>query len=191
MERTPASVASGLKTLVISENGRDWKPVPTESLPGNRVRLTVIMPGPTLYVAGWNHIGCPTLTACWDPSVTIHAVQITNIGRTAGGRDLEIIQIGTPCAVSRLPAGPGASVGVWQQLDGPGTGAASAERGCRDERISQRYTVYILPMANKDGVARGMTRFNGKGKDLNGTGTSRPTPIWHRKTPRSSGGWSG
>jgi hypothetical protein len=27
--------------------------------------------------------------------------------------------------------------------------------------------VYILPMANKDGVARGMTRFNLMGKDLN------------------------
>ena len=48
---TPASVASELKTLVISEDGRDWKPVATESLPGNRVRLTVVMPGPTLYVA--------------------------------------------------------------------------------------------------------------------------------------------
>jgi len=29
------------------------------------------------------------------------------------------------------------------------------------------YCVYILPMANKDGVARGRTRFNLEGKDLN------------------------
>src|SRR5262249_38214985 len=30
-----------------------------------------------------------------------------------------------------------------------------------------RYCVYALPMANKDGVARGRTRFNALGKDLN------------------------
>ena len=31
----------------------------------------------------------------------------------------------------------------------------------------ERYSVYIMPMANKDGVARGMTRLNLRGKDLN------------------------
>ncbi len=30
-----------------------------------------------------------------------------------------------------------------------------------------KYCVYIMPMANKDGVARGQTRFNLRGKDLN------------------------
>ena len=30
-----------------------------------------------------------------------------------------------------------------------------------------RYCAYIMPMANKDGVARGRTRFNLQGKDLN------------------------
>ena len=36
-----------------------------------------------------------------------------------------------------------------------------------NQRFLEHYTVYILPMANKDGVARGMTRFNVMGKDLN------------------------
>jgi hypothetical protein len=31
----------------------------------------------------------------------------------------------------------------------------------------EKYCVFILPMANKDGVARGRTRFNMLGKDLN------------------------
>jgi predicted deacylase len=31
----------------------------------------------------------------------------------------------------------------------------------------KRYCVYIMPMANKDGVSRGRTRFNTLGKDLN------------------------
>ena len=30
-----------------------------------------------------------------------------------------------------------------------------------------KYCVYIMPMANKDGVARGRSRFNILGKDLN------------------------
>jgi len=42
----PGSVAGELKAVVISANGRDWKSVATESLPQNRVRLTVVMPGP-------------------------------------------------------------------------------------------------------------------------------------------------
>ncbi len=34
-------------------------------------------------------------------------------------------------------------------------------------RYLSRYCVYILPIANKDGVARGRTRFNSLGSDLN------------------------
>ena len=47
----PGSVARELKTVVISENGRDWRPLATEALPTDRVRLTVEMPGPRLDVA--------------------------------------------------------------------------------------------------------------------------------------------
>jgi hypothetical protein len=48
---TSSSIARELKTVVISEDGRAWKSVPLESLPENRVRLHVEMPGPRLYVA--------------------------------------------------------------------------------------------------------------------------------------------
>ena len=41
-------------------------------------------------------------------------------------------------------------------------------KGDADARkFLEHYAVYILPMANKDGVAHGMTRFNVNGKDLN------------------------
>ena len=36
----PGSVAGELKTVTISEDGRIWRTVPTDSLPGNRVQLT-------------------------------------------------------------------------------------------------------------------------------------------------------
>ena len=47
----PGSVAKELKTAVISQDGQNWKSTPLESLPENRVRLSVRMPGSRLYVA--------------------------------------------------------------------------------------------------------------------------------------------
>ena len=47
----PGSVANELKAAVVSRTAETWKPVPLERLPGDRVRLTVTMPGPELYVA--------------------------------------------------------------------------------------------------------------------------------------------
>src|SRR5438067_759579 len=44
-----ASIAPEMKALVVSENGKDWKPVATRSLPGQRVQLPIEMPGPKLY----------------------------------------------------------------------------------------------------------------------------------------------
>ena len=41
----PGSVARELRTLVISEDGREWTSVPTESLATDRVRLTVTQIG--------------------------------------------------------------------------------------------------------------------------------------------------
>jgi murein tripeptide amidase MpaA len=35
------------------------------------------------------------------------------------------------------------------------------------EQCLAAYCLYVMPMANKDGVARGRTRFNMNGKDLN------------------------
>src|SRR6476620_767910 len=45
------SVAGELKTVAISDDGKAWRTVPTNSLPGNRVQLRVAMTGPRLYVA--------------------------------------------------------------------------------------------------------------------------------------------
>src|SRR5687768_5985131 len=47
----PGSVAGELKTVAISEDGRAWRTVATESLPGNRVQLKLEMRGSKLYVA--------------------------------------------------------------------------------------------------------------------------------------------
>jgi hypothetical protein len=165
---TPGSVAGELKTLVVSENGRDWKPVRTDSLPGNRVRLSVQMPGPSLYVARIEPYRLSDLDRLLDSLRRNPRVDVTTIGKTVGGRDLEIVRIGSPRAPYRVflraRAHPWESGSSW-------VAQGLVERLVRDDadarRFLQQYTVYLLPMANKDGVARGLTRFNAMGRDLN------------------------
>src|SRR5215213_11384397 len=38
---TPGSVARELKTMVVSEDGRNWRPIPLKSLATNRVQLEI------------------------------------------------------------------------------------------------------------------------------------------------------
>ena len=165
---TPASVAGELKALVISENGRDWKSVATESLPQNRVRLSVVMPGPTLYVARLEPYRLSDLDRMLASIRRHPRVQVTNIGKTAGGRDLEMIRIGEGRAPYRVflraRAHPWESGSNWIVQ---GLVQRLLKDDAQAKRFLEHYTVYILPMANKDGVARGMTRFNLMGKDLN------------------------
>ncbi|MGH9371032.1 MAG: M14 family zinc carboxypeptidase [Vicinamibacterales bacterium] len=164
----PGSVAGELETVVISENGRDWTPKPTASLPDNRVRLTVEMPGPTLYVARMEPYRLSDLDRLLESIRRNPLVQVTPIGKTVGGRELEIIRIGDTRAPYRVflraRAHPWESGSSWvvQGL---------IQRLLKDDADAKmflaQYSVDILPMANKDGVARGMTRFNVRGRDLN------------------------
>jgi len=164
----PGSVARELKTIVISADGRDWKSVPTESLPGDRVRVAVEMPGPKLYVARLEPYRLSDLERLLESIRAHRRVQIASIGKTAGGRDLEIIRIGDERAPYRVfvraRAHPWESGSSW-------VAQGLIQRLLKDDAAAQtflgRYVVYLLPMANKDGVARGMTRFNVMGKDLN------------------------
>jgi predicted deacylase len=84
------------------------------------------------------------------------------------GRELEIVRVGREDAPYRVflraRAHPWEPAGNWlvQGLVG------ALLRGDADaKRFLERTCYYILPMANKDGVANGRTRFNSQGKDLN------------------------
>src|SRR5687767_10762460 len=96
------SIARELKTVVISEDGRAWKSVPLESLPENRVRLHVEMPGPRLYVARVEPYRSSDLDKFLAGIRTNRLVQITTIGRTVQGRELEIIRLGNSQAPFRV-----------------------------------------------------------------------------------------
>jgi hypothetical protein len=170
----PGSVAGALKTMAISEDGRTWKPVSTERPADNRVLLRVEMPGPTLYVARVEPYRLSDLDRLLESISKDPRVRITSIGKTAAGRNLEIVRIGAP----NTPNAPAAPYHVFVRARAHPWEAGSnwvaqglIQRLLRDDddarRFLQTYNVSILPMANKDGVARGGTRFNLRGKDLN------------------------
>ena len=164
----PGSVAGELKTVAISDDGKAWRTVPTDSLPGNRVQLRVTMTGPRLYVARMEPYRLSDLERLLDTIRSHRLVRIEPIGQTAAGRQLEIVRIGDPAAPYRVfvraRAHPWEAGSNWV-TDG------LIQRLLRDDEESRRflrvYNVSVLPMANKDGVARGATRFNLHGMDLN------------------------
>ncbi len=164
----PGSVAKELKTAVTSPDGRTWKPIPLESLPGDRVRLNLQMPGPRLYVARVEPYRLSDLDRLLAEIKKNRQVKITFVGKTVEGRPLEMVRIGNPRAKYRVflraRAHPWEAGGNWVVY-------GLIQRLLRGDDFSRkclgRYCVYILSMANKDGVARGRTRFNLHGKDLN------------------------
>ena len=163
-----ASVAGELKTLATSEDGRTWKTVATDSLPGHRVQLKVEMPGPKLYLARMEPYRLSDLDRLLASIRGQRSVEVSSIGRTVAGRDLEMIRIGDPAApyraFVRARAHPWESGSNW-------VAHGLIQRLLRQDRDAGKFlavfSLYILPMANKDGVARGGTRFNLNGKDLN------------------------
>ncbi len=165
---TPGSIARELKAVAISEDGLKWKSVATETLPENRIRLHLEMPGPRLYVARVEPYRISDLEKFLAAIRTNALVQIKAIGKTVQGRELEIVRIGKPEAAHRVflraRAHPWESGGNWI-VEGLVHRLLKSDEATR--KFLDRYCIYIMPMANKDGVALGRTRFNFQGKDLN------------------------
>lgn len=164
----PASVAGELKAAVTSVDGRVWRPVALEAVPEKRVRMTITMPAPALYVARVEPYRLSDLDA-WLASVRSDPlVTVTTIGKTAAGRPLEIVGVGRPDAPRRVflraRAHPWEPGGNWVV---EGLVRRLLQGDDEAKRYLERYRVDVLPMANKDGVALGRTRFNLRGKDLN------------------------
>ncbi len=164
----PGSVAGELKTLVVSEDGKTWRSVPTESVPTNRIRLLVEMPGPRLYIARVEPYRISDLESFLARVSRSRHATVSTLGATAEGRPLEIIRIGDPNApfqvFLRARAHPWESGGNWV-VEGLAERLLAGDAEAKSLR--RRFAVHILPMANKDGVARGRTRFNVRGMDLN------------------------
>lgn len=164
----PGSVAKEILQVVTSLDGRAWTPVRTESPEPGRVRVTLEMPADSLFVARAEPYRLSDLHAFLNEIQTNPLVKIEAIGKTVQGRELEILRVGHADAPHRVflraRAHPWEPAGNWV-VEG------LVRRLLKGDDEAQRclalYNVCIMPMANKDGVERGGTRFNLGGWDLN------------------------
>lgn len=152
----------------VSEDGREWRHVETEVVDGNKLQFRITMKEDSLFVAHLEPYRLSDLEQLLNEIRDHLQVQIEEIGKTVQGRPLEIVRIGNDDAPYRVflrarahPWEPGGSWVVHGLI------RSLLSNNPHNEIYLKRYAVYILPMANKDGVARGWTRFNQLGKDLN------------------------
>jgi hypothetical protein len=163
-----ASPISKQSPIVLSADGKSWESRPTEYIEGNRMQIKLKMPAASVYIASIEPYRISDLDKLLARIKNHKLVSITPIGKTVEGRSLEIIKIGNEKAPKRIflrgRAHAFEAGGNWT-LEG------LIDRLLKDDAemrlYLKRYCVYILPMTNKDGVARGKTRFNANGYDLN------------------------
>lgn len=155
-------------TCSISEDGRVWRAELMEFADA-RVRLRVTLPASgSLYLARIEPYRLSDLDRLIAEIRPHPLVQVEPIGRTVEGRPLEIIRVGRPDAPFRVflraRAHPWEPGGNWVIQ---GLARALLADTPEGRRARDKFCAYLLPIANKDGVARGMTRFNLRGRDLN------------------------
>ncbi len=157
-----------ITSCVVSTDGKKWKHIPTEMLNGNRSKFTVHMETDSLFVASVEPYGVTNLNKMLKRISGNSRVKISTIGKSVQGRDIKIVQIGNENAPHRIfirarvhpwePGGNWAVEGIVEQL---------LNGSDESKKYLENFVVYILPMANIDGVANGKTRFNMHGVDLN------------------------
>jgi hypothetical protein len=150
----------------ISYDKKNWEAIKTSKLPNMELLVDFIMKGESVYIA---RIPPYTITDLENLKQRISnnkLVKIYNIGMTVEKRPLEIIQLGNPKApnsiIIRARAHSWEPGGNWVV-----EGLINQFIRQDSKKWQESFCVYIMPMANKDGVTRGMTRFNVHGKDIN------------------------
>jgi predicted deacylase len=130
------------------------------------LKVDFIMKGESVYIARIPPYTISDLENLKKRITNNSSVKIFNIGSTVEKRPLEIIRIGDPDAPNsvliRARAHPWEPGGSWVV-----EGLINEFISRNSKKWKETFCVYIMPMANKDGVAHGMTRFNVSGKDLN------------------------
>jgi hypothetical protein len=121
----------------------------------------------TVYVASLPVYSLSHLKAFKNRITLNPLIKIFEIGETVEKHPLEIIRLGNPTAKKivlirgRAHAWePGGNWAIEGLID-------NYLARAKDSDIANEICYYIMPMANKDMVIRGMTRFNTKGMDLN------------------------
>jgi hypothetical protein len=165
---TPGSVAKELLSLAISEDGKEWRSCPLSPTSDGRVFGEFLLKSDRLFVARVEPYRLSDLDRMLNRLRVHPDVSIDVIGQTVEGRTLEIIRLGNERSRDhvflRARAHPWEAGGNWVVEGVIDRMLANDKDGAR---LRDKLCIHVLPMANKDGVARGRTRFNSKGKDLN------------------------
>ena len=152
----------------ISPDKKTWKAIPARKTEDNRLELNIHMEQDELFVARLEPYTLNDLQTLIKKIKMNPLVQIYPIGYTVEGRPLEIIRLGYENAPFRIllraRAHPWESGGNWVLQ---GLIKSLLKKDELSQRCLQKYCVYLMPMANKDGVVHGKTRFNLSGMDLN------------------------
>ena len=162
----PGSPISDETPCVVSEDGRNWRTVIGRKIEGNRLELTLSLTADHLYAARIEPYRISDLERFLERIRENDPVRIEPIGTTVEGRELEMISVGRLDAphhvLLRGRAHPWETGGNWV-INGVIDGLLAADAW----PALDTYCLHVLPMANKDGVARGRSRFNLRGRDLN------------------------
>jgi len=173
-----SSPISDRTNCFLSTDGVNWRSIPAPKTADNRLEFSVEMEADGVYLARLEPYRLSDLDRLVNSVRLNPLVAIETIGRTAEARPLEIIRIGDAGASFRVlirarshawePGGSWVVDGFVRGLtDGSDFAARFLDRCC----------AYVLPMADKDGVVRGRTRFTGYGADLNRGWEQRADPI--------------
>lgn len=151
---------------LISEDGRNWRVIPADLHQDTQLKFKLRMETEKIYVASVEPYRISDLDKLIGEIKKHRLIEVTPVGHTAEGRPLEIIRVGNLNAPYQVflrgrahawePGGNWVIQGLIRSL---------LQKDAA--KYLERYCIFIMPMANKDAVARGRTRFNTLGKDLN------------------------
>ena len=148
----------------MSGDGVNWTPMIFQAMPDKSIETTVTLPADEVFFARIEPYTTRHLAELLERIKCDPCVKIEVIGETVEGRSLEMITLsagpGRKSALIRGRAHPWEAGGNWF-IDG------IIEQALSDPAILAGMDIHILPMACKDGVVRGLTRFNVNGYDLN------------------------
>ncbi len=163
---------------VSSPDDQVWSHIPVDWLDGDRMKVEIHMESDSLYLARVEPYRLSNLQDLFLKLQGEEDVKITSIGQTVEGRILSIIQIGDDSAPYRVfiraRAHAWEAGGNWVV---EGIIRSLLNELEQDHSYLSNYSVYILPMANMDGVANGVSRFNMNGMDLNRNWDEPADPV--------------
>lgn len=159
--------------VFISYDQKTWSPLQTTKVAdGADLLVELDMKGESVFIADLPPYTLTDLEQLKERINGNKAVKILRIGETVEKRPIEVIQLGNPTADAAFLIR--ARAHAWEAGGNWVVEGLVSEFMANAAKWDKSFCVFVLPMANKDGVARGMTRFTVSGIDLNRNWSAPP-----------------